>query len=155
MTFFFKCLKSPSSAFDITKFVSFSSANFKLYHSKFATNSCRQFYFNCLPRLWNSLPVFSLDLPLSSFKFQLNSRMYYEKKLNHTSMPEIHVLFIICVHVVTAQCLSHLHIILPRLLVSSNKSFRITIPPLSIIISVLFHFMYICHRRRKHGGSGG
>ena len=62
--FFFKCLKSPSYAFDITKFVSFSStstrfsANFKLYHSKSSTNNCRHFYFNRLPRLWNSLPVY-------------------------------------------------------------------------------------------------
>ena len=39
-----------------------SSANFKLYHSKYSTNNCRHFYFNRLPRLWNSLPVFSLDL---------------------------------------------------------------------------------------------
>ena len=53
-------------------------------------------------------------------------------------MPEIHARFIICIHVVIAQCLSYLYIILPRPLVSSNKTFRITIPPLSIIISVLF-----------------
>ena len=79
-----------------------------------------------------------LSLPSSS-----NSRMFYGKNLNLTSMPVIHALFIICVHVVTAQCLSHLYITLPRLLVSSNKSFRITIPPLSIIISVLFHFLYV------------
>ena len=76
---FFKCLKSPSYAFDITKFESFSStytrssANFKLYHSKSSTNNCRHFYFNRLPRLWNFLPVFSLDLPLSSFKLQLKN----------------------------------------------------------------------------------
>ena len=79
---FFKCLKSPSSAFDITKFVSFSStstrssANFKLYHSKSSTNNCCHFYFNRLPRLWNSLPVFSLDLPLSSFKLQLKNVLW-------------------------------------------------------------------------------
>ena len=79
-----------------------------------------------------------LSLPSSS-----NSRMFYGKNLNLTSMPEIHALFIICVHVVTAQCLSHLYIVLTRLLVSSNKSFRITIPPLSIIISVLFYLLYV------------
>ena len=118
-----------------------SSANFKLYHYKSSTNSCRHFYFNRLPRLWNSLPVFLL-IYLSPFSSS-NSRMYYGQNLNLTSIPEIHALFIICVHVGTAQCLSHLYIILPRLLVSSNKSFRITIPPLSIIISVLFHLLYV------------
>ena len=84
--FFFKCLKSPSSAFDITKLVSFfststrSSANFKLYHSKSSTNNCRHFYFNRLPRLWNSLPVFSLHLPLSSFKLQLKNILWSKFK---------------------------------------------------------------------------
>ena len=61
--FFFKCLKSPSSSFNINNCVSFassstrSSANSKLLHTKSTTNSSRHFYFNRLPRLWNSLPV--------------------------------------------------------------------------------------------------
>ena len=64
--FFFKCLKSPSS-FNINNYVSFassstrSSANSKLLHTKSTTNSSHHFYFNRLPRLWNSLPVLSLE----------------------------------------------------------------------------------------------
>ena len=122
--------QTPSSAFDITKFVSFSStstrssANFKLYHSKPSTNNCRHFYFNRLPRLWNSLPVF---LSIYHSPSSSNSRMFYGQNSNLTSMLAIHALFIICAHVETAQCHSLLHIILLRLLVSSNKSFRITI----------------------------
>ena len=72
-----------------------------------------------------------------------NSRMFYGQNSNLTSMPEIHALFIICAHVETAQCHFLLHIILLRLLVSSNKSFRITIPSLPIIIFVLFHHLYV------------
>ena len=82
LVFFFKCLKSPSSAFDIYKFVSFSSsstrssAHGKLVHSKSSTNLCRHFFFNRLPRLWNSLPAFSLDLSLPSFKLLLKNILW-------------------------------------------------------------------------------
>ena len=74
-----------------------------------------------------------------------NSRMFYGQNSKITSMPAIHALFIICAHVETAQCHSLLHIILLRLLVSSNKSFRITILflPIIILIFVLFHHLYV------------
>ena len=73
--FFFKCLKSPS--FNINNYVSFasssirSSANSKLLHSNSTTYSSRHFYFNRLPRVWNSLPVLSLEQSFKSFKQNL------------------------------------------------------------------------------------
>ena len=82
LTFFFKCLKFPSSAFYVAKYVTFSSSstrsftNHKLIHSKSSTNLSRHFYFNCLSRLWNSLPVFSLDQSLSSFKHLLKNVLW-------------------------------------------------------------------------------
>ena len=69
--FFLRSLKSPSTSFNILNFVSFcdsstrSSAANKLKHPiVYSTSSCH-FYFNRLPRLWNSLPVMSVDAPLS------------------------------------------------------------------------------------------
>ena len=79
---FYKSLKFPSSGFEITRFVSFSSASTRssscsrLVHSKSSTNQHRHFYFNRLPRLWNSLPVFSLDQSLSCFKRQLKQILW-------------------------------------------------------------------------------
>ena len=74
--FFFKCLKSPSSSFNINNYVSFASsstrfANSKLLHTKSTTNSSRHFYFNRLPRLWNSLPVLSMEQYFKSLKQNL------------------------------------------------------------------------------------
>ena len=40
----------------------------KLKHSN---NTQKHLYFNRIPRLWNSLPSFNIDLPLSTIKAQL------------------------------------------------------------------------------------
>ena len=72
---FFKCLKSPS--FNINNYVSFassstrSSANSKLLYTNSTTYSSRHFYFNRLPRVWNSLPVLSLEKSFKSLKQNL------------------------------------------------------------------------------------
>ena len=60
--FFIRSLKNPSNTFSIQSFVHFSDANtrssfhLKLKHSYSKSNTSRHFYFNRLPRLWNSLP---------------------------------------------------------------------------------------------------
>ena len=75
--FFVSCFKCPSEAFDILEHVSFSnhstrsSVGLKLKHTKSRTNSVGHFYFNRLPRLWNSLPVIDLNMSLSSIKKSL------------------------------------------------------------------------------------
>ena len=74
IVFFIKSLKEPSSAFDIRSFVHFcsnstrSSTHFKLKHASAKRNCVRHFYFNRLPRLWNSLPYIDIDKPLPSIK---------------------------------------------------------------------------------------
>ena len=58
--FFLKSLSSPSPAFDIRNFVTFSSNPYRstsLLHVLTKDNTSRHFYFNRLPRLWNSLPT--------------------------------------------------------------------------------------------------
>ena len=60
--FFVKSLKQPHRSFAITDHVSFSTNNtrsglhHKLVQPRAATNRSKHFYFNRLPRLWNSLP---------------------------------------------------------------------------------------------------
>ena len=60
--FAIKALKSPSDSFDITNYVSFSygstksSKNGKLRHIRSLDSKSKHFYFNRLPRLWNTLP---------------------------------------------------------------------------------------------------
>ena len=76
--FFIKNLK-PSSSFDIRSFVHFcsnttrSSTYLKLKHASPKLNCVRHFYFNRLPRLWNSLPCIDIDKSLPVIKKDLHS----------------------------------------------------------------------------------
>ena len=75
--FLVKCIKNPSNYFNISEFVLFSSSNtrssahLKLKHSIPKNNTLRQFYFNRIPRLWNSLPRFDLDLSIATIRSKL------------------------------------------------------------------------------------
>ena len=77
LMFFIKSLKFPTDHFNINNFISFSTSNTrsathnKLNHTKSATNSHRHFYFNRLPRLWNSIPPIDLNSSIDSIKFAL------------------------------------------------------------------------------------
>ena len=63
LIFFIKAIKTSDPSFNILDYVSFSTnttrsgAGLKLRHSTSTTNLDRHFYYNRLPRLWNSLPV--------------------------------------------------------------------------------------------------
>ena len=83
--FFIKSLKEPADHFDISTFVSFSSSqtrlasHFKLRHAPTSTNStARNFYFNRLPRLWNSLPLLDINQSISIIKTKLYQH-FWEK----------------------------------------------------------------------------
>ena len=68
--FFIKCIKEPSRSFNISDYVMFCASNthsstyLKLRHSLSKSNRARHFFFNRLPRLWNSLPLVDTDLSL-------------------------------------------------------------------------------------------
>jgi len=72
--FFVRCLKGPTDAFNIYDHVTFctsstrSSTHLKLQHTLSRTNSARHFYFNRIPRLWNTLPTIDLDQSTTSIK---------------------------------------------------------------------------------------
>ena len=74
-----KSMRSPTDHYNIYNFVEFSSrptrrscSNFKLKHSISRTNMEGNFYFNRIPRLWNSLPTLDANLSLSTIKYKLH-----------------------------------------------------------------------------------
>ena len=79
--FFVKSLKQPSDRFNVRDFVQFTSTStrsstfFKLRHSFCSNKIQSNSYFNRIPRLWNSLPSFDIDLPLSTIRSKL--RKYF------------------------------------------------------------------------------
>ena len=79
--FLVKSVKFPSGHFNIHEFVQFCSYStraghsFKLKHPLCRTNYERNFYFNRIPRLWNSLPF--LDITLSPSVIKSKLRAYF------------------------------------------------------------------------------
>ena len=91
--FFIRCLKEPdtSQAFQIRSFINFSKGNtrsttyLKLNHSSSKTSAAAHFYFNRLPRLWNSLPPINLELSLQSIKRHLMQFYWNHFNINFQS----------------------------------------------------------------------
>ena len=79
---FLLSLKTPTNSFKITNYVSFStgttrsSINGKLVHKRSRLNTNRHFYFNRLPRLWNTLPYINLFHSISTIKSMLLKHMW-------------------------------------------------------------------------------
>ena len=79
--FLVKSLKSPSDNFNINKHLQFCSHptracyNFKLKQPLCKSDFEQSFYFNRIPRLWNSLPPLDINLPVSVIKLKL--RQYF------------------------------------------------------------------------------
>ena len=75
--FLVKSLKNHSPCFRITDYISFShsstrsSSTNKLQHIHSRNNYIKNFYFNRLPRIWNSLPPIDLSLPTIIIKTRL------------------------------------------------------------------------------------
>ena len=59
------------------------------------TNSARHFYFNRIPRLWNSLPTFDLDQSVSSIKRGV--QQFFWDHFIHTLNLIVHVHITSCV----------------------------------------------------------
>ena len=94
LLFFLKNHKEPSTSFDIKNYVQFCSRNTRSFtHLKMKQpflklNCVRHFYFNRLPRLWNSIPQIDLDQSLPSIKHTLHT-YFWDHFLNnfHSDMP--------------------------------------------------------------------
>ena len=106
--FFIKNLKNPANNFNINTYISFSVGNtrsygVKLRHNESSTNKERHFYFNRISRLWNSLLIIDLDLPINIIKSKIKS--YFWQHFIKTFDPDnIHKLHYLCP---CGSCLPH------------------------------------------------
>ena len=87
--FFLKSVRSPSPSFDTLDYIHFSvssgtrsSSNNKLLHLLASTTSSSNFYFNRLPRLWNSLPSIDDDVSTSAAISRLKALFWSHFLLN-------------------------------------------------------------------------
>ena len=76
------CLKSLHKDFDIRNFIKFSSqrtrssSQSKLVHQQANSKRSRHFYFNRIPRLFNSLPLIDLELTYETIKHHLRNHLW-------------------------------------------------------------------------------
>ena len=74
--FLIKTYKHPTNNFNINTYISFSAGNTKscgveLRHNASSINKEYHFYFNRIIRLWNSLPIIDLNLPINVIKSKI------------------------------------------------------------------------------------
>ena len=80
--FAIKSIKTPSSHFDITNYIVFSSANTrsgasnKLILPHHQNNVSRHSYFHRLPLLWNALPILDMSMSFYILKSKLKRFMW-------------------------------------------------------------------------------
>ena len=142
---FFKCLKSPSS-FNINNYVSFassstrSSANSKLLYTNSTTYSSRHFYFKRLPRVWNSLPVLSLENRLNHLS--KISRLFFGTISSPTLILILHAPFISFAPVDHALLYLYTIISLRLFDLSNRPSVTFCHCHLTVILYLPFVFVY-------------
>ena len=107
MMFLVKSLKNPSPCFRITDYISFShsstrsSSTNKLQHIHSCNNYIKNFYFNRLPRIWNSLPLLICHYPPQLLRPDFTNSFEITFCLIFNQIT--HALFILYVLVVNAQ----------------------------------------------------
>ncbi len=83
--------KNRSPRFNISDYVTpttgytRSSVNHSLNHTYSRTNNLRHFYYNRLPRLWNSLPPMDMNLTSSTIKATLKNLLWQHFLCNFES----------------------------------------------------------------------
>ena len=95
--FFIKNLKNPTNNFNINTYISFSIGNtrsygVKLRHNVSSTNKEHHFYFNRISRLWNSLPIIDLNLPINIIKSKIKSQHF----ITNFDPDDIHKIHYLC-----------------------------------------------------------
>lgn len=79
---FISSLQNPSTSFNILNYVSFTSSttrsatHHKLHHTLSSSTQTSNFYFNRLPRLWNSLPPIDLTTSTHSIRAALIDHLW-------------------------------------------------------------------------------
>ena len=109
--FLVKSLKSPTSAFNIRNYVTFStsttrSGSFnKLIHNFTSTMHAHHFYFNRIVQLLDSLPYIDLNLTINTIKSNLYN--FFGTILQYTSTLTMYIHFTIFVLVTHCSHLPH------------------------------------------------
>ena len=100
-------IKSLKLNFNIGQYISFISSNTrsgdhqKFVHPRTTSVLHHHFYFNCIARLQNFLPVINLTLPAHIVKHRIN---HIFGNISLATLIQIrHALFTYCVHVTDAQ----------------------------------------------------
>ena len=99
--FFVKSIQHPSNHFNISNYVNFcrnptrSSTSNKLQHNFTSTNKQSNFYFNRLPRTYNSLPVLDLNQPFPTIKSQL-LKIFWQHFINNFNSDNPHSMHFVC-----------------------------------------------------------
>ena len=89
--FYVNSYKNRSPRFNISDYVTpttgytRSSVNHSLNHTYSRTNNLRHFYYNRLPRLWNSLPPMDMNLTSSTIKATLKNLLWQHFLCNFDS----------------------------------------------------------------------
>ena len=140
--FFICCLKDSSSSdsFSVLSFIRFSrgttraSSHLKMIHSLSRTNSASHFYFNRLPRLWNSLAPIDITLSLSAIKKQLR-KIFWNHFLFHFNSSNPCSFHYLC------PCSNVLVLVFPPLIVRSPASSLVFLQYTFFLIhvSIVFH----------------
>ena len=80
--FAIKSIKTPTIQFNITNYINFSStsirlgANKKLILPHHLNNTSRHSYFHRLSPLWNTMPIFDLDMTFNKLKSKLKHAVF-------------------------------------------------------------------------------
>lgn len=96
--FFIANFKEKTAAFSISDHVCFSNRTSRsgpqLVHTRSTCNKTRHFFFNRIPRLWNSLSPLDLSLGVSTLKRQLKSKLWshFIRHFNPSDPCSIHFL---------------------------------------------------------------
>ena len=109
MLFFIKNFKCPTTILILTPtFHSLltmlhRSCGVKLRHNSSLTNKECDFYFNKISRLWNSLPIINLNLPISLIKSKIKS-YFWQHFITNFGPDNIHKPHYLCP---CGSCVSH------------------------------------------------
>ena len=92
--FFINCIKNPTSALCMTAEPD-PLHGLKLKCNTTFTNKQCHFYFNCIYRLWNSIPLINMDLSTFTIKNQLKQffRNHFITNFNSTDTHKLHYLY--------------------------------------------------------------
>ena len=153
--FYIKSVKSPNTNFNINDFI-FVKNSITRSSSHKLTSHVNHFYFNRLPRLWNSLPIIPLSLSVHIIKQKLK-KIFFNANFDSNNACSYH--FLCPCFKCSATLPMHAFIIFRLLVYSSNPScltcYVLFSPPLhfmspSAVSHLYSHWLKLSESRSFH-----